>query len=213
MRMLNTILSLLHIPHTSLAHIVTLIGYPGIFAAIFAETGVFFGFFLPGSSLLFTAGLLASKGVFNIWTLFIVASVAAILGDNAGYWFGSTVGHQFFQREDSRFFKKRYLLEAHAFYQKYGLQTIVLARFVPVIRTFVPIVAGIAEMEYKKFFVYNIFGGFLWAGGTCLLGYYLGIHVPWVSTYLTPIILIIIFISLLPVLIQFFKQYRTKSHS
>ncbi|MDB5188182.1 MAG: putative rane-associated protein [Candidatus Kaiserbacteria bacterium] len=213
MNMFTTVLSLLQIPHTSLAHIVTLIGYPGIFAAIFAETGVFFGFFLPGSSLLFTAGLLASKGVFNIWVLFTVASVAAILGDNAGYWFGSTVGHQLYNRADSRFFKKKYLLEAHAFYQKYGLQTIVLARFIPVIRTFVPIVAGIAEMDYKRFFLYNVFGGFLWAGGMCVAGYYLGKHVPWVSTYLTPIILVIIFISILPVLVQFYKQSRTKSHS
>lgn len=207
-------LPLAHMPHGSFEHLVALIGYPGIFVILFAETGLFFGFFLPGSSVLFTAGLLASHGIFNVWILAITATIAAILGDNVGYWFGSSVGHSLFTREDSHFFKKHYVHQAHAFYQRYGLQAIIVARFVPIVRTFVPIVAGIGDMEYGSFFIYNVAGGIAWAAGTILAGYYLGKHVPWVSTYFSPIIIGIVIVTTLPIVWEYvryvYKQSRNR---
>ncbi len=136
--------SLLHIDFMQL---VRLTGYPGLFAAIFLESGVFFGFFLPGASLLFTAGILAAAGIFDVRILIPLLAVAAILGDNVGYWFGKKVGHALFTRDDSRFFKRRYVEQTHAFYQKYGTRTIVLARFVPIVRTFAPILAGVRRIS------------------------------------------------------------------
>lgn len=204
---------LLHLPPGSLEHLVALIGYPGIFIALFAETGLFFGFFLPGSSMLFTAGLLASHGVFDIWTLTLVAMVAAILGDNVGYWFGSSVGHTLFTREDSRFFKKHYVHQAHAFYQRYGMQAVIIARFIPIVRTFVPIIAGIGEMNYTRFVIYNVIGGTIWAGGTVVTGYYLGKHVPWISTYFSQIILAIIIITSLPLVWEYMRHTVLKKRS
>ena len=200
------------LPHGSFEHLVTLIGYPGIFIALFAETGLFFGFFLPGSSMLLTAGLLASRGIFDIWVLTIVAMVAAILGDNVGYWFGSSVGQTLFTREDSRFFKKHYVHQAHTFYQRYGMQAVIIARFVPIVRTFVPIIAGIAEMEYVRFFIYNVIGGVVWAGGTAIAGYYLGKHVPWVSTYFSQIIIGIVIVTTLPLVWEYVRHYVKKPH-
>lgn len=194
-----------YIPHGELAHIVQLVGYPGLFAAVFAETGVFFGFFLPGSSMLFTAGLLASHGLFNVWVLLPLITFAAVLGDNAGYWFGAQVGHAFFHREDSRFFKKEYLRRAHEFYERHGVRAIVLARFVPILRTFAPIVAGIAEMHYRKFLAYNVVGGILWGAGVTFAGYFLGEKVPLIDRYLTPIILGIIVVTLVPLFTEWRK--------
>lgn len=185
--------------HLALIPIVQAIGYPGLFAAIFLESGVFFGFFLPGASLLFTAGLLASKGIFNIWTLIALLTLAAILGDNTGYWFGAKVGVQLFRRPDSRFFRHEHLEYAKDFYNKHGARTIILARFVPIVRTFVPIVAGIVRMRYRNFLSYNIVGALAWAAGISFLGYYLGAKVPFVSHYLTPIILVIIVITSIPI--------------
>ena len=203
-------LQLLHIPHLTLQTLVTFVGYPGIFGMIFAESGLPIGFFLPGSSLIFTAGLLASQGFFNIWILTIGATIAAIVGDNVGYWFGSTAGLTLYKRSNSRFFKREHLIEAQKFYDKYGLQTIIIARFVPVIRTFVPIIAGIAGMEYRRFLFYNVIGGALWAGGTCIAGYYLGRNVPWVAQYQTPVILGIIFFTTIPLLWEFSKRFFKK---
>ena len=194
--------------HMTIAQIVTLIGYPGICIAVFAESGIPIGFFLPGSSMIFTAGLLASQGFFNIWVLTILITAAAILGDNVGYWFGAYIGPSLFARKDSRFFKQRYLTEAHAFYEKYGKQAIILARFIPVVRTFAPIVAGIAGMRYRTFFVYNIVGGLLWAAGTCLAGYFLGRNIPGISSYVTPIALLIVVITTAPVIWKFYKSHR-----
>ncbi len=184
------------------------VGIVGLVAIIFAESGLFFGFFLPGDSLLFTAGFLASTGFFSLPALLILCSIAAVLGDNVGYAFGRRVGRRFFQKEDSRFFKKKYVLQAQAFYEKYGSITIVLARFMPFVRTCAPIVAGIGEMHYRRFFTYNLLGGTGWAMGVTLAGYFLGKIIPEteVDKYLLPIIFLIVFISVLPTAIHVLKD-------
>lgn len=175
-------------------------GYFGIFAIVFAESGVFFGFFLPGGSLLFTAGLLASQGLFNIYSLVLVVALAAILGDSAGYWFGAKVGPKIFTKEDSLFFNKKYIEKTKQYYAKYGAMTVVIGRFVPIVRTFAPILAGVGEMRYKKFLSYNIIGALLWAVGMALLGYFLGTVIPGIDKFMLPIIILIVFLSVLPIL-------------
>ncbi|MDR3571830.1 MAG: VTT domain-containing protein [Candidatus Pacebacteria bacterium] len=189
--------------HLQLIPLVQAIGYPGLFAVVFLESGVFFGFFLPGSSMLFTAGLLATKGFFDPWLLIFLMWLAAVLGDNVGYWFGNKVGIRLFLRPDSRFFKHEYLERAKDFYDRHGARTIVLARFVPIVRTFVPIVAGVVKMRYGAFLVYNLIGALAWAAGVTFLGYYLGEKLPFVQTYLTPIVLAIIVVTSLPLLWEF----------
>src|ERR1035437_7571418 len=174
------------------------IGYFGIFFIMFAESGLFFGFFFPGDSLLFTAGLLASQGYFSITVLILLTTFGAMLGDQVGYLFGKKVGPKIFTQDNSFYFKKKYITDAENFYQKYGKKTIILARFVPVVRTFVPILAGIAKMHYKTFVTYNVIGGLLWGLGIPLLGYFLGKIIPNVDKYLLPIILLIILTSFLP---------------
>jgi membrane-associated protein len=186
--------------HAGLVHIVEYVGYPGLFAAVFLESGVFFGFFLPGSSMLFTAGLLATRGLFNIWVLIPLLTLAAVLGDSAGYWFGNYVGVSLFFKKDSRFFKHEYLEQAKEFYERHGVLAVILARFIPIVRTFAPIIAGIARMRYRTFLAYNVVGGFLWAAGVAFLGYFLGRRIPFIAGYITPIVFIIIFVSLIPIL-------------
>lgn len=185
-----------------------IIGYPGIFLIIFLESGVFFGFFLPGASLLFTAGLLASKGVFNPWILIPLVTVAAILGDNAGYWFGAKVGIKLFERPDSRFFNKAHLRAAHDFYEKHGARAVILARFIPIVRTFAPIAAGVAEMNYRLFVLCNIAGAFLWATCVTSLGYFLGERFPIIQDYMTPIVLAIVFLTMVPVFQEIWKARK-----
>lgn len=184
--------------HLDLPALIKIVGYPGIFAIVFLESGVFFGFFLPGASMLFTAGLLSSQGYFNPLILIPLVTLAAILGDNAGYWFGKTVGVRLFLRPDSRWFKHDHLEQAKRFYEKHGVRTVVFARFIPVVRTFVPIIAGIVRMNYRTFVIYNIVGALAWGTGVTFLGYYLGEKIPAVQHYLTPIILVIIAITLIP---------------
>jgi membrane-associated protein len=181
-----------------LATLIKTVGYLGVFFIVFAESGLFFGFFLPGDSLLFTAGFLASQGFLNFPILVILCVSGAILGDSVGYWFGHKVGQKLYCRPDSRFFKKEHLTAAHEFYEKHGGKTIVLARFMPFIRTFAPIVAGAAEMTYRKFLSYNVIGGILWGMGVTTLGYTLGSVIPGVDRYLLPIIILIILISISP---------------
>jgi membrane-associated protein len=183
-------------------------GYLGIFFIIFAESGLLFGFFFPGDSLMLTAGLLASQNLLNIELLIPLAMTAAILGDTVGYWFGRKVGPKIFKREDSLIFHKRNLVKANEFYKKHGGKTIILARFMPFIRTFAPIVAGVGEMEYGKFLSFNVFGGIFWVLLTGLGGYYLGNLIPNIDRYFLLIILAIIFVSVLPGLIHFWKEYR-----
>lgn len=174
------------------------VGYLGLFAIVFAESGLFVGFFLPGDSLLFTAGFLASQGYGNIAALVPLCFIAAVLGDSFGYAFGRRVGPRIFTREDSLFFRKAYITRTQKFYERYGGKTIILARFMPVVRTFAPIFAGVGTMRYSMFFFYNVIGGFLWAVGLTLLGYTLGSIIPGIDRYIIPLVLAIIVLSFLP---------------
>ena len=182
------------------------IGYLGISLIVFVESGLFFGFFLPGDTLLFTAGLLASQGYFNISILILIIGIAAVLGDQVGYWFGYKVGPKIFVRDDSLFFKKKHVHTAEVFYAKYGKKAILLARFLPIVRTFIPILAGVGKMSYKDFVLYNIIGGALWGGSITLLGYFLGQRIPGIEKYLLPILLLIIFVSVLPTIYTIVKE-------
>lgn len=188
--------------------IIEAVGLVGIFLVVFAESGLFFGFFLPGDSLLFTAGLFASQGYFGIAALAIGCAVAAILGDSVGYAFGARVGPRLFSREDSLFFHKKHLERASAFYARHGVKTIVLARFVPIVRTFAPIVAGMGGMKYRTFFAYNVIGGIVWAVGFTLAGYFLGTLVPGIDRYVEAIALGIIALSFVPVAIEWMRERR-----
>jgi membrane-associated protein len=196
----------------TLIYLIKITGYLGIFATIFAETGLLIGFIFPGDSLLFTAGFLASQGFFNIYFLCLIIFVAAVVGDSVGYAFGLKTGPKIFKREDSLFFHKQNLIRAQNFYEKYGALTIVWARFIPVIRTFAPIVAGIGKMNYKKFVFFNIIGGFFWSVSITFAGYYLPKVFPEIDKYLTLLIFLIIFISLLPPVIQFLKELKKNTH-
>lgn len=190
--------------------IIQTLGLIGVFVSVFAESGLLVGFFLPGDSLLFTAGFLASQNLLDIKVLAIGAFFAAILGDSVGYWFGREVGPKIFNKEDSLFFKKKYIDQSKAFYKKYGNKTIFLARFVPIVRTFAPIVAGVGDMEYKNFVIYNILGGFVWSLGLVFGGYFLGEIIPNVDRYLLPVVLLIIFVSILPIIWEIYKERKSQ---
>lgn len=181
-------------------------GYIGVFAIVFAESGLLIGFFFPGDSLLFTAGFLASQGFLNIWILAIGSFVCAVAGDSVGYTFGRRVGPAIFKRENSFWFHKDHLERAHRFYESHGGKTIILARFMPIVRTFAPIVAGAGRMQYSKFFAYNVVGGALWAIGMSMLGFFLGSVIPNIDHYLLPIIALIIFLSILPSIIHILRD-------
>ncbi|MFN8105983.1 MAG: VTT domain-containing protein [Acidimicrobiia bacterium] len=191
-----------------------------IAAIIFAESGLLVGFFLPGDSLLFIAGVMASAAAasrfegfqpLNIFVLIPVVFVAAVAGDQVGYVFGQKVGPKLFTREDSRFFHKDHLVRAEHFFEKYGSKTVVIARFVPIVRTFAPIVAGIGSMRYRTFVVYNVVGGFLWAVGVTLAGFFLGnIIGDSIDVYLLPLVALIVAISLTPPLVEYLKHRREK---
>ena len=184
-------------------------GIVGITAIVFVETGLFFGFFLPGDSLLVTAGILAAAGVLDIRWLIPCACAAAIIGDQTGYVIGRRAGQALVQRYE----KFRIHLErAHAFYEKYGSKTIVLARFVPIVRTFVPAVAGAARMNYRRFVTYNIMGGAFWVLSTSLLGYGLGRTIPGIERYLHLVIAIVVVLSILPSIIEWRKHKKTSAH-
>lgn len=193
-----------------LVQIIQTVGYWGLFAVVFAESGLFFGFFLPGDSVLFTAGFLASQGVFNVTVLVVSLSIAAITGDSVGYAFGRKVGPVIFSKKESRFFRPSHVQKAHEFFLQYGKKAIFMARFLPVVRTFVPIVAGVAEMPYKSFFAYNIFGGLTWVVGITYLGYFLGKQIPNADRYLLPIVIAIIVVSFLPSVLHFWKEHKRK---
>ncbi len=202
----------MHIPFIDidLTELIKTIGYLGIFSIVFAESGLFFGFFLPGDSLLFTAGFLASQGFMNIHVLVPIVVIGAIGGDSAGYWMGNKFGRWLMRQRDSFFFKKEHMEQAQDFYDSHGGKTLILARFIPAVRTFVPIVAGMAEMKYQKFITYNILGGLFWGAGMSLAGYYLGKIIPGVDKYLLPIVLTIIFLSVLPGLFHMRKSLIRK---
>lgn len=193
-----------------LISIVQTAGYAGLFGIIFAESGLFIGFFLPGDSLLFTAGFLASQGFLNIYLLTPLLFVAAILGDSTGYAFGYKVGPKIFKKEDSLLFHKDNLIKAQEFFERHGGKTIILARFIPIIRTFAPILAGVGKMRYSVFITYNIIGGFLWAAGVSFLGYYLGKTIPNVDKYLLPIVIIIVVVSVAPNIIHILRDKKMR---
>lgn len=189
-----------------LISLIKAVGYIGLFLIIFAESGLFIGFFLPGDSLLFTAGFLASQDYLHIVPLIILTFSAAVLGDNFGYVFGKKVGPAIFKKEDSLIFHRDHLIKAQNYYNKYGGKTIVLARFLPIVRTFAPILAGVGNMKYSDFFFYNFMGGVMWGIGMPLLGYFLGNTIPNIDQYLIPIILFIIFASMVPPGWHFLKE-------
>ena len=185
-------------------------GTLGLFFVIFAESGLFFGFFLPGDSLLFTAGVLCAKADSPLWPLPIVlvgVAVAAIAGDQVGYVFGRRVGPALFRRPDSRLFKQAHVEKAQLYFEEHGPKTILLARFVPIVRTFAPIVAGVGKMNYRVFVTYNVVGGVLWGIGITSLGYLLGEAVD-IDKYLLPVVGVIIFLSVIPVLLELRKAKR-----
>jgi membrane-associated protein len=194
-----------------LVKLIESVGYVGIFAIIFAEPGLFFGFFLPGDSLLLTAGLLASRGILNEFILVPGLFIAAVLGDQVGYWFGAKTGPMIFNRDNSLLFRRKNLLAAKAFYEKHGGKTVTLARFVPFIRTFAPIVAGAAEMNYRRFVMFNLLGGLFWAIGVTMLGYGLGKafgSIEGIDRYFTLLVIAFFFIPGLPGLIHLWNDYK-----
>jgi membrane-associated protein len=179
-------------------------------AIVFAESGLLIGFFLPGDTLLFSAGLLASQGLISIDWLIIATIVAAIAGDNVGYSIGRRTGHRIFRKEDSLLFHKDHLVRAEKFYEAHGGKTVTLARFVPMVRTFAPIVAGVAKMPRQRFMAYNIIGGVLWGGGVTLLGYALGNRLPWLHHYIDLVLLGVVALSIGGSTLHIMREPKTR---
>jgi len=215
--MIDALLDFLRILTTPerLIHLLTTVlqgwlGYALLFGVVFAETGLLVGFFLPGDSLMFTIGVVAGAGYLNIFWVNVLLMAAAIIGDAAGYHLGRRTGPRIFSQPDSRFFHQEHLRRTKAFYEKHGGKTIIYARFVPIIRTFAPFVAGVAEMGYLRFLSFNVFGGIGWVFSLTMLGYALG-NVPLVRRHFEKAILLIIFISVLPVLREVWRSRRKKT--
>ncbi|MEO8946128.1 MAG: VTT domain-containing protein [Gemmatimonadaceae bacterium] len=181
-------------------------GYTGMTVIIFAETGLLIGFFLPGDSLLVSAGLLASQGLIDVALLGVLLSIAAVVGDSVGYAIGKASGPHLFKREDSLLFNRKHLIRAHEFYERHGGKTIIIARFMPIIRTFAPVVAGMGEMQYSRFLAYNLVGGVAWVWSMLLIGLFLGRTFPGVAKHIELIILVIVFLSILPGIIARYKS-------
>lgn len=209
--------AILHIDYASMILSLGIVAYVVIFGIVFSESGLLIGLFFPGDSLLFTAGFLASKNIvgtnqnyLNLWILIGVTFAGAIIGDSVGYSFGHRIGRRIFTKPDSRFFKKENLEKAERFYEKYGVKTIIIARFVPIIRTFAPIVAGVGKMSYKTFFSFNVIGGALWSLIIPIAGFYLYKLIPNVDKYLLLIIILIILVSAIPALTEILKERKKK---
>ncbi len=208
--MLDSIRSLLH----TIYDVQGLIHWGGtllVCAIVFVETGLFVGFFLPGDSLLVTAGIVAAAGLLDIWTLLPLAILCAIVGDQVGYGIGRKAGDALYSRKDSVFFKRRHLDTAHKFYETHGGKTIILARFMPIVRTFCPPVAGAARMSYTKYLAYDIAGGILWVGSMILGGYAVGKLMPNLGGRIHYVILAVVFLSILPGIIGYFRARKSKS--
>lgn len=197
--------------HLDLPELIKATGYIGMFVIVFVESGLLVGFFLPGDSLLFTAGFLASQGFFDIAAVIGLIFIAAVLGDSVGYTIGRRAGPKVFRKKDSIIFSHNHIERSRAFYAKHGGKTIVIARFVPVVRTFAPVLAGVGKMPYRTFLFFNVFGAFVWSFGVTLLGYYLGKSIPDIDKYLLPIIAIIVLISALPSLIHLLKDEERRA--
>ena len=211
---MDTIIDLFH----RLTDVKTLVqwgGYVGLTAIIFSETGLLVGFFLPGDSLLVTAGLFASQPEFglNVYALGGILSVAAVVGDAVGYWFGRVSGPRLFKKEESLFFKPKYLRQAAAFYERHGGKTIILARFMPIARTFVPAVAGAAGMNYARFTMFNVVGGILWIWSMLFTGYFLGRYIPGIDQHIEKVIIVIVLLSISPGLWHWLKSRRNAARS
>jgi membrane-associated protein len=193
--------------------LVTWGGLLGLVLIVFAETGLMVGFFLPGDSLLVTAGIFctsqnpAGKPLLDILWVNVFVSIAAIVGDTLGYWIGAKTGPKLFTREKSLLFSKKHLLRTKAFYERHGGKTIIIARFMPIVRTFAPVVAGVGQMQYRRFVAYNVFGGIGWVMSMTWLGYFLAVKFPWITKHIDKLIILIIFLSLLPGLIGWLKSY------
>ena len=202
----------LSIEHYGLQALISLISIYGVAAIIFAESGLLVGFFLPGDSLLFTAGFLVHQDIiqFNIHLMALILFIAAALGDSVGYTFGHRVGRRLFNRKDSILFQKDNLLQAEAFYEKHGGKTVVIARFMPVIRTFAPIIAGVSKMSYRRFLTYNLVGAALWAAGLSYLGYFAGAWITATGINIEYVIIAIILISVAPPIIHVLKDNKRR---
>jgi membrane-associated protein len=182
-------------------------GYVGLTAIIFAETGLLIGFFLPGDSLLVTAGLLAATtGVFNLWLLGLLLTVASVLGNTSGYAIGKATGPRLFSRDDSLLFNKKHLIRAREFYERHGGKTVIIARFMPIVRTFVPVVAGMGQMGYRRYTIYNVVGGIGWIWGMLFIGYFLGRDIPGIDQHIETVIILVILVSLLPGIIGWLRS-------
>ncbi len=193
--------------------LISFVGLVGIVLIVFVETGLLVGFFLPGDSLLITAGLFAARGDISIVQLIIFTFLAAVIGDATGFYIGKRLGKLLYTKEDSFIFKKKHIKHAHEFYEKHGGKTIIIARFVPIIRTFAPTVAGAAHMKYSQFFAYNVIGAFFWITSMCLGGYYLGhLFGEHINNYIHIIIMGVILLSFLPIIWQWILV-RKKSKS
>lgn len=185
--------------------------YLGLFFIIFAETGLAVGFFLPGDSLLVVSGLFAAAGKLNIWLVLLAFFLGSVIGDNTGYWTGRMMGRTLFNRESSWIFKPSRVEKAHAFFEKYGAKTIILARFVPIVRTFAPLVAGASQMEYAKFVTFSVIGGLLWIGSMVLAGYFLGGVIEQalgikLEDHIEKVVIVVVALSLLPPIIEYLKH-------
>ena len=185
-------------------------GYAVLMAIVFTETGLLVGFFLPGDSLLVTAGLLAGTGGLNIWWLNVLLGAAAIVGDSVGYAIGFRAGPKIFTREESLLFSRRHLIRTRDFYERYGGKTIVLARFIPILRTFAPVVAGVGQMAYRRFLFYNVFGGIGWVVGLTWAGYLLGQTVPNIDQHVHVVVIIVVVLSVLPIVVEAVKAWKKR---
>ena len=191
------------------------LGYIGVFAVVFAESGLLIGMFLPGDSLLFTAGFLASQGILNFPILLVITFLAAVAGDSVGYFTGKRYGHKVFVKDNSLIFSADHIKKSEAFYEKHGGKALILARFTPIVRTLAPILAGVGKMHYRTFLFFNLIGAFLWAVGITALGYFLGNTIPNVHRYILPAIAVVVFVSLLPSVFHVLRdaEQRTKLHA
>ncbi|TXG76001.1 DedA family protein [Patescibacteria group bacterium] len=185
-------------------------GLIAIGATVFAESGLLIGFFLPGDTLLFGAGILASQGTFPLHWLLLIVIVSAIVGDNVGYSIGKRTGKRIFKKEEGILFRHEHIERAEAFYEAHGGKTIIIARFIPIVRTFAPLVAGIGRMDHRRFTFFNAIGATIWGGGVILLGYWFGTKVPWVEQFITPILLIVILLSISGSLIHVFREPQSR---
>ncbi len=191
---------------SDLPHFIETVGYIGIFIIIFSETGLLVGVIFPGDTLLFSAGILAALGEFSLPLIIILSTVAAITGDAVGYLTGKKIGPKIFTKEDSFFFRKSYVEKAQKFFHDHGVKTIMFARFVPVVRTFAPFLAGVGKMQYEKFALYNVLGGIVWCVSVPLLGYYLGRTFPEIEKLILPLILAVVVLSFIPLTVAYFRR-------